>query len=212
MNARHRNIEAVGNHLIGELTGRVKLSGFPHDFLVEDGAMLGGSMRRPSLLSLIRHVVLFCAEKQMIGVYARRIIAFVKHKKIDGYRAVCKLVSDAVRPRLFLLPIERAIAFRAPGQPKPACISFLNIGPKLLRCRLLGRVIAIGRTVFTAPPFYLRQVSFKSSITGFANACYFSASQDVNLREQVSFWLGSLENSNSLEGRFVFYQSAGVVS
>lgn len=136
----------------------------------------------------------------MIWPHARRVITMMQNAKAVRDWPVVKFPRKHVGSKV----IERSVAVRdAVRDPNPACVSLFDFSPKA--AQLIARFTDARTLWFARTTSELRDRLNYCTVRALSFFfTYDSGSQDVNLREQVSFWLGSLEKSHSLAGRFVF--------
>lgn len=76
----------------------------------------------------IVHVVLMSAKKEMVGIRAVGVVAFVKHANVFGERGIIrKYVRNAVRQIIDALDNEHGIAVLRLTLPQPALGGFSNV-------------------------------------------------------------------------------------
>lgn len=122
------------------------------------------------------------ARVEMIGVYARRIIASVKNQQARRNVGMAHLIRTAVRrltDALVVSPMRDKAITVCPIQP--ACPN-----PARAKFGAHSRPVLINEFPETNCEWYFR------------------STHDLSLRDRLGLWSGSLENSNSLAGRFVF--------
>ena len=100
---------------------------------------------QPTLSHRVRHIIGGRTEKEMVGPYARRVVATVKHPEAIRNASVDKLPCGAMRANRLTPNAEHPIAARiAPAHPQPASRAFSNSRPKSLRnglwCHLISRL------------------------------------------------------------------------
>lgn len=91
--------------------------------------------RCAALLSAVLHVYRLIAKEQVIGPYARRIVATVKYAHAFWDRAICQFPGDVGREnRMALSTVDASIAVRIFGSgPDPAPVGFFYVSPETIR-------------------------------------------------------------------------------
>lgn len=117
------------------------------------------SPRSVSFLHII-HVLLVRSKKQVVGVYAGRVITRMSDLHSGAYQAVVPFIRQAMGPKQIIAPkADNAVpAVRCSASPRPAFIGSapINLFPKSLRQRTArpsGRVgpTALRRAIFCYP-------------------------------------------------------------
>lgn len=113
-----------------------------------------------TLFNHILHIVFWCAEKEMIGIAAQRIIAFVAHIKFAGLYPVANKICNAVRSVI-------AFAFESKGPVAPGhnralpfptfmVFSYTNSSPKadsVVDVKVRDSKITVGHMMNLLPRF-----------------------------------------------------------
>jgi len=105
MNYMLTNAKYLCKFFAGFLFGLVKLSYLQNGRVIEYShtmtATSGGVWKMSFFRNLIRAVVLVCANKEMVGVYAKAIIALVANKKSFWDFSDVKRIRKAMSKKLF---------------------------------------------------------------------------------------------------------------
>lgn len=154
----------------------------------------------------VSHIVNLRSCFKVIRIYAGRIIAGVSHDLIRLYFPVMDFITQSVGiDRYASLASQSVSVLVQCSVPRPASIpALLDAIPESFQViSLLVLIGAFARTVFcpSVPDLVRRAVKFLSAKF---TSTYYGSSQSVNLRDRFAAWLGSLEWSNTLAGRFVF--------
>lgn len=211
MNARSINavfFRQPGHQSVASIRSSVKPSPYiSYVVFVELGFCVASSASGSPLTNTVCNVVCRGSQEKMIGIYARRVIAFMTNHFALGYRAVGNLITDSMRYVVDLFTVfrgaEKSIALLlSDASPQPACICFFHVAPESL-VHLLPSVFQEARTATkpsrNLPEIARRPLEYYAAV--FAGAWYFVGSWHANLHRQVSCWLGPLENANSFVGR-----------
>lgn len=136
-------IQLATHHLIGVLarvvtiTARSLLRKHPRPMLITMGQSFRVTMYYVvSLCGHIPHVVRVCAEKQVFGVAAGRVVAAVQYPEIIGDGSVGKFVGNAVRQTRGSFVGHLAITMAAKAQlPRPTVViaRYADVRPETLR-------------------------------------------------------------------------------
>lgn len=182
---------------------------------------LGGwSYPSPSLLRHVNRVVFMCPEKQVIGSYARRVIAFVTDEHSFWDRPVVNLPRDARDGFYPSLPVcydtHRSVSgFARRFCPEPTSAGFLNARPESFRYITASS----GLTRLTAKPSHRSGLLEVMWLTGEWLAALFAClgygfakvafginmlvRHGVNLHRQVSLCLGSSVAMNNVRAAYI---------
>jgi hypothetical protein len=201
VNGRRGNAESLAQPNHAAVFSRdVFSANLPHDNFVNNNHRVLSASQRASLRDHIGTVISSSSQKQVRGVYARRVVTTMQYAQAIWDWAVRVNPRYLVRRTYAGLPIA-ALMFRA--NPKPATHRFIDTTPKTIKRTLsVFRVITLRRavSVFIARPTHKRDAA------GFTCVWYFKSSQDVNLRYRFADWLGSFIASTAREP-FLFYHS-----
>lgn len=153
INSHHTNPEAFCDSVLGLLRFTVMGSYEVYFCFVKLGVGMFGASHHllrvllskcSALLGTVPHVVRMCPNEQVIGIYARRIIASVKDLFSFRYGSIvnqprCPAGNNSLWSDVFLATKQASIPVRVlPGNPIPAFIrtSFINLFPEAFKERV----------------------------------------------------------------------------
>lgn len=115
-----------------------------------------------ALSNTISRIIFFSSQKQMLGIYARRIVAFVKYKQITRYFSVESLIRKSMSHEfLFSRQNHKPISKSASSfLPRPAIICITRI----YCCVKLAIERAVKFTTMSA-------IEFSAALYAFHGAC-----------------------------------------
>lgn len=202
---RFTNVEPSGYPKVAKPFSLMHPSRRTNLIFVKQCAGASSSLRRSTFRITVSVVVSISSQKQVIGIYAGRVVAAVKNAKTLGYGAIVNLPRYAMSFIRSIVPRRGTVALRAvePACPKPATLRLNNSAPEppfLLRNLVDARTFPRA-----ANSIQSCWINTKFRLADSARFCYFRVSQDVNLQDQVSLRLGPFGRRNLSFGLFAFY-------
>lgn len=112
-------------------TTAAKLSNFKNLFLIKLCKMLLLTPALPSFFNHVGRVFSICSSKQMVWIYARRVVASVRYNWFFFGKLSSQNCGKSVRPMRPSSQIENSVSlFGLVSSPNPTGVGFLNIAPK----------------------------------------------------------------------------------
>lgn len=135
------------------------------------GALLSRPVGALSSSTLAKHVlgvVVGCPEKQMVGIYAKAVVAMMEHPQTVWNSAKRQPIGHYVRPLVTIGPIACLVAFDS-AKPTPASVGFLDSVPKLAS---KGPAVCNPVTGLRAVDFQFPPQGCSANPTGFGGRLY----------------------------------------
>lgn len=215
----HRTVNAMNESqfLIGQ-PFRKSVAYSPNAFGVELGSVDHNSGSPTAFSNTIPHVVFLCAEKQVVGSYARRVVTSVKHFLASSkHNSMMKFVGKAVSQLFELLGghLKDSIPFIVGRTgPNPASVLFVNVPQEQLvsgpdqRERVASMATKLGTALLN-----LIRICGKRTAASFTNASDLGSPEIVSTGRTTSGLLASDKRSLTvLTSAWYFLFGHGVTS
>jgi len=153
----------------------------------------------------IAYIFYLCSKYEMVGIAARRIIAWGADHHVRGDFAFVKLIRKTVGGVIAVLVIEHAVAELVRlTVPKPATLSFRKAIAERCFKIILRFVATFVAAINPSSPLDLGRKDFEPRSARWTFSWYFSASHFGFTSFVKSNWLGLTRCYNTMSGCFYF--------